>query len=445
MQTNAFVSEPGAFRIRAADHAAALKSLQSGCPKHMVIADYLQNPEEFASTRYLARAFELLGMQCDVDAGDLVLVPFEGGESVDLSAYYWDFIETLAHEENPGSLSEGCKLAMIEAGEDVDDEQDARHHASEAADDFISEMGDREITLAELDAVIASEGSVDFCDYNGDTPLLAASTSYRWAISARADAQMDGDTDTDGDDDDPEEKAYAAREWERNVHNLHTVLQRRPDMGARNRDGSDALGLAAESGSVEFVDLLLAHGATVNAGALQGAVRSLSLDMVRKLAQHHAHLAGPDLLVGACSALSFMPGKLEMVRYLVEELGCDVNARATKVAYEGKGRVGRLGTALMAAALADDLAVIPYLLSAGADLHAADAYGNTALHYCSGQTWVSDGGSLWFAQDDNPKVIDLLRSQGADDGARNVAGRTPADLFASRRPHGPADEADEAD
>ena len=105
MQTSAFVSEPGAFRIRAADHAAALKSLQRGCPKHMVIADYLQNPEEFASTRYLARAFELLGTQCDVDGGDLVLVPFEGGESVDLSAYYWDFIETLAHEENTGSLN----------------------------------------------------------------------------------------------------------------------------------------------------------------------------------------------------------------------------------------------------------------------------------------------------------------------------------------------------
>ena len=30
-------------------------------------------------------------------------------------------------------------------------------------------------------------------------------------------------------------------------------------------------------------------------------------------------------------------------------------------------------------------------------------------------------------------VIDLLRSHGADDGARNVAGRTPADLLASRR------------
>ena len=437
MQTSAFVSEPGAFRIRAADHAAALKSLQRGCPKHMVIADYLQNPEEFASTRYLARAFELLGTQCDVDGGDLVLVPFEGGESVDLSAYYWDFIETLAHEENTGSLSEGSKLAMIEAGMDVDDEQDARHHASEAADDFISEMGDRPITLAELDAVIASEGSVNFCNYEGKTPLLEACAGYRWAISQHADAQLEDD-----DEDGREAKADAAAMLEARAHNLHTVLQRKPDMAARTPDGTDALGFAAESGSVDFVEQLLAHGAQVNEGALLGAVQSLSLGMVRRLAQHHAHLAGPDLLVRACSAYSAMPGKLEMVRYLVEELGCDVNARATKVAYEGKGRVGRLGTALMAAALADDLAVIQYLLSAGADLHALDAYGNTALHYCSGQTWVSDGGPLWFALDDNPKVIELLRRHGADEGARNVAGRTPADLLASRREQESPDDAD---
>ncbi|WP_369819473.1 hypothetical protein [Acidovorax sp. Root217] len=46
---------------------------------------------------------------------------------------------------------------------------------------------------------------------------------------------------------------------------------------------------------------------------------------------------------------------------------------------------------------------------------------------------MSEDGPLWFAQDDNPKVIDLLRQHGADDGATNVAGRTPADLFASRR------------
>ncbi|WP_428001149.1 ankyrin repeat domain-containing protein [Acidovorax sp.] len=428
MQDASSFIQPGTFRIRQADQAAALQNLQRGCPKHMVIADYLKNPEEFARTRYLARAFELLGMQCDVDGGDLLLVPFEGGESVDLSAYYWDFIEDLAHEETPGSMAHGTKVAFHEAGIDVEDD-DEHQEVSQEADDFIREMRHRMIGLAELDALIAREGSVDFRDnYNGKTPLLAACESYRWAISQHADAQMEDDSDEGR-----EAKADAAAELAVQAHNLQTVLQRNPDMAARTSDGTDALGFATESGSVDFVDQLLAHGATVNAGALQGAVQSLSVDMVRKLAQGHAHLVGPDLLVHACVAHSAMPTKLEMVRYLVEDLGCNVNAPVTGTIHESLGSVRRMATPLMAAALTDDLAVVQYLLEAEADIHAVDVYGNTALHYCSGQTWVSEDGPLWFAQDDNPKVIDLLRQHGADDGATNVAGRTPADLFASRR------------
>lgn len=432
---------PGTFRIRQADHAAALKNLQRGCPRHPVIADYLRHPEEFARTPYLARAFELLGMQCDVDGGDLLLVPFEGGDSVDLSAYYWDFIEDLAHEENPGSMARGTQLAYLEAGIDLQDAGEFPR-TSEAANDFISAMAQRKITLAELDAIIAAEGSVDFRDDEGNTPLLAAADAYRWAVAQRAEVEMESDIDDEedeGDDEaedaeDAEEIAYAAAERDRKVHNLQTVLQRHPDMGARNRDGTDALGMAAESGSVDFIELLLAHGATVNAGTLEGAVKSLSLDAVRKIAQDPAHPASPGLLIHACGAPSFMPTKLPMVRYLVEDVRCDVNARAALPVGEAEGSVRRMGTPLMAAALTDDVAVVQYLLAAGADVHAVDVYGNTALHYCSGQTWLSDdGGPLWFARDENPEVIALLRQRGADDAARNVAGRTPADLFADRR------------
>lgn len=429
MQDASSFIQPGTFRIRQADQAAALQALQRGCPKHMVVADYLQNPEEFARTRYLARAFELLGMQCDVDGGDLLLVPFDGGEPIDLSVYYWDFIEDLAHEENPGSMAHGTKVAFHEAGIDVEDD-DEHHEVSQEADDFIRGMRDRMITVAELDALIASEGSVDFRDnYDRKTPLLEACEVYRWRLSQHAAAQMEEGDDVEG----REAKASAAAELAVQAHNLQTVLQRQPDMAARNRDGTDALGLAAESGSVDFVDQLLAHGATVNAGALQGAVQSLSVNMVRKLAQGYAHLMGPGLLLHACVAYSAMPTKLAMVRYLVQDLGCDVNARAASRIQDMQGTVGRMATPLMAAALADDLAVVQYLIAAGADVHAVDAYGNTALHYCSGQTWVSEDGPLWFALDENPKVIELLRQHGADDSATNVAGRTPADLFASRR------------
>ena len=83
---------------------------------------------------------------------------------------------------------------------------------------------------------------------------------------------------------------------------------------------------------------------------------------------------------------------------------------------------------------ADDLAVVGYLLSAGAEVNAVDVYGNTALHYCSGQTWIAgDTDAMWFAGEENPQVIELLRQYGADDGARNIAGITPVDLFASSR------------
>lgn len=442
-----YVSPPGAFRIRRADHAAALKNLQRGCSQHTVIADYLKSPEEFARTSYLARALELLGMQCDVDGGDLVLVPFEGGEGVDLSAYYWDFIETLVHEEHPGSLSEGSKLAMIEAGMAVDGDDGVGEEdgapASDAAEAFMEEMAEREITGEELDALIASEGTVDFCNSDGKTPWLAACEDYRWAIAEHADAQLasdeandrrdDGDESSDDDREDAQQAlTEAAAVLQARLHNLQIVLQRQPDLAACTPDGMDAMAYAAQSGQLEWVDWLLAHGAQVRPRTLQEALQSFSVDMVRKLAHANPHAVEPDLLVRASAAPCVMPGKVELVRYLVKDLGCNVNARTAAVIYEGKGRVGRLGTPLMAAALADDLAVVEYLLTAGADVHAVDAYGNTALHYCSGQTWVSDGGPLWFALDDNPSVIALLRQHGANDGAQNIAGVTPRDLLARR-------------
>ena len=75
-----------------------------------------------------------------------------------------------------------------------------------------------------------------------------------------------------------------------------------------------------------------------------------------------------------------------------------------------------------------------YLLSAGADVQALDGYHNTALHYCNGQMWVGGNGmQCWFARDENPQVIDILLSHGADAQARNAAGRTPADLARSQR------------
>ncbi|RYF24276.1 MAG: ankyrin repeat domain-containing protein, partial [Comamonadaceae bacterium] len=298
------------------------------------------------------------------------------------------------------------------------------------------------VSEGQLDALIQSEGTVDFRDSDGCTPLLTACESYRWALEnlfyATQDDEDDDEEDDEGDDEQSREEAKAQElaeaqeELAMHAFNLQAVLRRQPNMAARARDGSDALSFAAASGNAEFVDLLLSHGAQVNADTFGAAVNSLAIDAVRKLAEQHAHLAGPNLLLFACNSTSDKPYKLEMVQYLVEHLHADVNARAARSLWCLQGRVRRQGTPLMAAALTDDLPVAEYLLSAGADVHAVDVYGNTALHYCSGATWIAgDTDAVWFAGEDNPQVVALLRQHGADDAARNAAGRTPADLAAA--------------
>lgn len=443
MQNASLPVAPGTCRIRHAHQAAALERLQRGIPEHLEVSGYLQNPEEFASTGYLARAFELLGTECELDGSDLLFRALSNDER-DLSHSFWHLIEEFVEQEGAGTTSLSAEGDGEEGEEDEqDDEQRYRF------DSFTSRMKRERMSEDALDALIQSEGTVDFRDSDGCTPLLTACESYRWALENHFYATQEDDSDEEDEDEESSEEdraqeiAEAQEELAMHAFNLQAVLRRRPDMAARARDGSDALSFAAASGSADFVDLLLSHGAQVNADTFGGAVNSLAIDVVRKLAEHHAHLAGPNLLLFACNSSSDKPHKLEMVQYLVEHLHCNVNARAGRSLWSLQGRVRLQGTPLMAAALTDDLAVVGYLLSAGAEVNAVDVYGNTALHYCSGQTWIAgDTDAMWFAGEDNPQVMELLRQHGADDGARNIAGVTPADLFESSRPQEPTDDAD---
>ena len=443
MQNASLAFAPGICRIRHAHQSAALERLQRGIPEHLEVSGYLQNPEEFASTRYLARAFELLGTECELDGSDLMFRALSNDER-DLSHSFWHLIEEFVEQEGAGATPQSADTdgeADEDEDQDEEDEEDPQDDEQRYRfDSFTSRMKREKMSEDALDALIQSEGTVDFRDSEGCTPLLTACESYRWALENHFYATQEDDSEVEDDDEDSraedraQEIADAEEELAMHAFNLQAVLRRRPDMAARARDGSDALGFAAASGSAEFVDLLLSHGAQVNADTLGAAVNSLAIDAVRRLAEHHAHLAGPNLLLFACNSSSDKPHKLEMVQYLVEHLHCNVNARAARSLWSLQGRVRRQGTPLMASALADDLAVVGYLLSAGAEVNAVDVYGNTALHYCSGQTWIAgDTDAMWFAGEENPQVIELLRQYGADDGARNIAGITPVDLFASSR------------
>lgn len=116
-----------------------------------------------------------------------------------------------------------------------------------------------------------------FWNYQDEPALVLVLTGYRWTISQHANTQMEGDSEEGC-----QAKTDAAAALGVQAQNLQTVLQHNPDMAARTMDGIDVQGFATESARVDFVDQLLAHGATVNAGALLGAVQSLFVDMVRR-------------------------------------------------------------------------------------------------------------------------------------------------------------------
>lgn len=135
-----------------------------------------------------------------------------------------------------------------------------------------------------------------FWNYQDEPALVLVLTGYRWTISQHANAQMEGDSEEGC-----QAKTDAAAALGVQTQNLQTVLQHNPDMAARTMDGIDVQGFATESARVDFVDQLLAHGATVNAGALLGAVQSLFVDMVRR----NRHLTAYFFLVGEMAAHSF--------------------------------------------------------------------------------------------------------------------------------------------
>lgn len=140
------------------------------------------------------------------------------------------------------------------------------------------------------------------------------------------------------------------------------------------------LAVAAQSGSVQLVRLLLASGADPNFRydledwtALQCAIASGSEDIVHVILEAGADInASPSTMDGRTALQEAASrGNLEIVRLLLRK-DADVNASAGKV---------RGVTALQAASIKGHLAVVFQLLCAGADIHGkpSETEGRTAL------------------------------------------------------------------
>ena len=190
------------------------------------------------------------------------------------------------------------------------------------------------------------------------------------------------------------------------------------DLSGVDEIGATPFWRAAYASDIAAMKLLVAHGADSNIPSMKGAGRPRTGDGERDVTDvaktPPVPVGGPGVppLVAAAgsgygegfaaNSHRFAPtGMLAAVKYLVEELGADVNARD----HEGN-------TALHNAAARGDVEMIKYLVSKGADVKAVNREGKTTADMANGpvqriQPW--------------PEALALLESLGAKNNHKCVS------------------------
>ncbi|HEY7289306.1 MAG TPA: ankyrin repeat domain-containing protein [Vicinamibacterales bacterium] len=190
------------------------------------------------------------------------------------------------------------------------------------------------------------------------------------------------------------------------------------DLSGVDEIGATAFWRAAYASDVAAMKLLVAHGADPNIPSMKGAGRPRTGDGEREVTftstKPPIPVGGPGIppLVAAAgsgygegfaaNSHRFAPtGMLAAVKYLVEDLGADVNAAD----HEGN-------TALHNAAARGDVEMINYLVSKGADVKAVNREGKTTADMANGpvqriQPW--------------PEALKLLESLGAKNNHKCVS------------------------
>jgi ankyrin repeat protein len=191
-----------------------------------------------------------------------------------------------------------------------------------------------------------------------------------------------------------------------NADEVRKLLEKDPGLLAAKRSGVSAVLVAAYHRHPEIARIFVEHGAMLDvfeASALGDVERLREL-----LAEDssRANAFAPDGFTPLGLASFF--GHPEAVRLLLE------NGANPNLASANAQRVAPLHSAV-AGGKAE---IVRMLLARGADVHARQDLGFTALHGAA-----VEGGE---------EMIRLLLDHGADPAARNVAGKTPADLARER-------------
>ncbi len=242
------------------------------------------------------------------------------------------------------------------------------------------------------------------------------------------------------------------------------LLERGADAASRGKEGNSVLHCAVASGNVALALLLLDRGAALEARnaanyrPLHWAASSGRLDMVKLLAERGAKLDAKThknfIIVETHTPLylAIEGGHREVAAYLVErgaavDEACDASRRTALTAACRGNHVDLVRLLLARGASPDGIAgeksgyfefplanaggaeVVDLLVAAGADVHAANGQGETALHLLAklpaervGDDWGQ--GAL--------SAIGALLAHGADPQARADQGWTPLSCASTR-------------
>ena len=226
------------------------------------------------------------------------------------------------------------------------------------------------------------------------------------------------------------------------------LLQHGANINARDKDGRTPLALAVINKHTAVVKLLIAQGADVNTINVRGntpLIHSYSIEITRLLLEsgrlttieHSSNISE----IGNALQFSADEGNLEKVELLLKH-GANINAR------DQDGR-----TPLALAIISKHTAVVKLLIDHGADVNTINVRGNTPLIHSnsakitrllleSGRITTIEhssnitkiGNALQYsARNGNLEIVELLLQYGANINARDQHGRTPLALAKQHR------------
>ncbi len=226
------------------------------------------------------------------------------------------------------------------------------------------------------------------------------------------------------------------------------LIARGADVNAQTPTSNGPLFVAASSGRADITKLLVAAGANVNAGKERGYTPLYAAggllanqdheDVVRLLLASGAEIVPGDTRENeALLCFAVERGMHELMQKLLAS-----GASPNTVSHLGTGR-----SVLGEAVALGDAEAVRLLIAAGADVDKRDARGWVPLQYArrwsrnAVEVLLAEGADIhrgllvhWFVDADEPEILGLLLSHGADVNQKDEAGRTPLDEILTVNP-----------